>query len=1544
MVEKKVNWHFIWQRRKSDGQALVEYALILVLVALALMAALIATGPALGNVFSNAICGLVDPLVATPTPGGPGGSVSGCASAPLVIPPNDFWETVTAVALTPPSARAFPTNPVNITATFTPTQTGTPGTATNTPTPTQTLTFTPSPTIEDQGYPAPWTNSVNTTGSPISEQLQWRVDTAAWLGLDDWRGEYYPMLNFGGTPQVEWNSNLGSQAVLDFNWGLNPPLVGFVADNFSVRWTRRIFNTGATPLTINVEAISDDGIRICLDAPAPSRACSGGGTAVLADWATRSLNSPALTGTMTLSPGEHYVTVEYYDGGTEAGVRVNFSAYESNVPDDITLPSGAAGSGICKWTPISGAQPNTSAWAWSNAVNGSYNPSTRCNLELRGWIDLSSPSMTAPMLAFWDAWQLQAGDTVRLIVAEYQPGGTTNWAAGTSYTLATGTSNFAWTYRVVPLTGVAANQRLAIRFQFDSSATAGQRRFFLDDLNVDNMPRKTFGVCTGTDPYLCESFSPLDSELELPRFITSGRWSLDGARTANNSVLAFSSSANSGGTYVRFGDEQGTNLRQHTIEFNGDIDFTTSGIDALTGTGGTADYEGNLGFPVLSFWHSYAVDVGESLEIQWTRDARDGVLDTWTTLSTILPTTTGVVSQAMQEIEPILLSNVPNWRTQPFRLRFVFNVSQNNTSGGGWWIDNIVIKRQGALKYSPFPFCDFGNEPTPPWRLNGTWSYVSPGRDSSGPGYTDSPSGNYTSGFESAMELKYAFDLVNDSPENLAGGGNRNSCTGTAGSAAASPILTFYHRRSLAANHTVNVDVMRMARTGTGAVVAVPWTTIWSYTYAAASARQLGWERVEINLEPGILQAILSRTGVNTTWAAITSGGGAYDDDFFIRIRLDTRSGTGTDDGIYIDDIRLDNPIAEVFKWWPTSRNVTTHGTGEGIEWLENFENQAPNPVSWQQQVRNDAGWAEVREGQNSFGQDDFYSAGPSYGAAITDSAPASTNYNGNTFAVLEIRDVIDMRGTLRTDNPMLTFWHKYRTGTGAELRVQIAVEDGSTTQSYDKLYGYAAWQAVPWNAAGSANSYIDQNLRNDGWTREQVNLSTYADDGATTGTNEGRRVRIRFVVDSMGVAADLTDGWFIDNINLVFRNPVVFTMPFADPARTLSGTWRPEGKAQIDWGLAGDLWRGDGSGLGNNPWEAYWFDCIDWMQTPSTTTPGAGDLDPVACTVGNGTNTLRPDVFLDAIPRATASDTATWLNARTAWRDNPLYSVNPTNAPTFAIVGSINYDFGTTFIPPGASSPVTGTNPWLDNYMARFVRRITVATGSYTFSTLNDDAVRLRLATTTGADPTGTGLTGLGTGTWNVINNWADQARNGSFRTTTVSNLPAGDYVLTLEYYENSGDALVQLQIGSNNRSFSDSPRDDNNDPVVNSRLNSNLSMVLNAVVTIPSSASSVVPRLGYYMYYDLAAGQQFFTEISSDGGFTWSQTGLTSGTCPANATCNPNQAGENSYLPNDGDWQFRSLNLSSYKGQNITFRFRLLTGSTSYDGVWIADIRIDS
>nr|MBA3871900.1 hypothetical protein [Anaerolineae bacterium] len=77
------------------GQALVEYALILTLVVMALVAAVAATGPALGNVFSNTVFNLVG-ITGTPqdlySRGGP----------------VAFWLTVTYVAANPPAARSFP--------------------------------------------------------------------------------------------------------------------------------------------------------------------------------------------------------------------------------------------------------------------------------------------------------------------------------------------------------------------------------------------------------------------------------------------------------------------------------------------------------------------------------------------------------------------------------------------------------------------------------------------------------------------------------------------------------------------------------------------------------------------------------------------------------------------------------------------------------------------------------------------------------------------------------------------------------------------------------------------------------------------------------------------------------------------------------------------------------------------------------------------------------------------------------------------------------------------------------------------------------------------------------------------------------------------------------------------------------------------------------------------------------------------------------------------------------------------------------------------
>src|SRR5690606_34577716 len=73
--------------RKERGQALVEYALILAFVVLALIAILAATGPAVGNIFSNVVFNLI---------GRNPGEIQSLADQGGAA--EQFWLTVTWVA------------------------------------------------------------------------------------------------------------------------------------------------------------------------------------------------------------------------------------------------------------------------------------------------------------------------------------------------------------------------------------------------------------------------------------------------------------------------------------------------------------------------------------------------------------------------------------------------------------------------------------------------------------------------------------------------------------------------------------------------------------------------------------------------------------------------------------------------------------------------------------------------------------------------------------------------------------------------------------------------------------------------------------------------------------------------------------------------------------------------------------------------------------------------------------------------------------------------------------------------------------------------------------------------------------------------------------------------------------------------------------------------------------------------------------------------------------------------------------------------------
>lgn len=1509
--------------RARSGQALLEYALILVLVAVALAAALIATGPALGNVFSNVVCNLIEQQencnpykVSLESQGG----------APA------FWQTVTAVASDPPEGREFQTRlPPIPTNSPTPGPSPTPSPITPTPTPTFTPTLPPTATPTDHSFSAPFVD-------PINQPVWWRVDSSVYLGGDDWKGYYYAGTDLSGTPAGPfYNAQLGPDYRwnIAFDWGNGPPLPpqfgGFQSDNFSVRWTRQIFVDGdrstpaLDPMTIVVSIVSDDGVRFYVDKATNP-------TPIINAWNSRSVNDPPLTATIMLTGGPHELTLEYYDASGTAAVFLNMSQFRRNTPADTALPTGAPN---CSFARITGSQPNTVAWAWEENPTGSFPPNMRCHLELRGSVDLTPLDDTTRQVEmnFWDVWDFGAATTASLQIAEYAPynadgSGGPNWAAATTIALRNGGRNYNWTRNSVIIPSALRGKLITYRFILESAGGAGIRRYYVDDIKIDYAlnPALTFTACSGSKD-TCGYYWNLDDTAQKGDFITSGRWDLTSFRAVQDgpAPLAWDSSNDTDHQYVRFGPEQAEttgNFRIHFIEFSGLMSFPYN----ADGTGGTPDWQGDEGYPLLTFSHEVNLGTGDSVEIQWTRDARDTVPDNWTTLRVLA---TGAINQPMRE-EQVELQTIPNWNTQPFRLRFALRVDSNTNVSSGWFIDNILLERKGVDRFSQYPFCDDAENGSSKWRLNAQWQITNTtSRFGGTSSYTDSqPNINYLQQ-QSAMELRYPIDFNNDTPENLTNWGGNKSCQGPTSGAAQRPILRAWFTRALRANDNFHIDLFRLGHTPTGTTAIAP-TPVWTYTYNFRTRDQLAWEMIELDLRAAIEQV----TG--QTWQTLTSNANPRDDDFFIQFRLDARSDPAAGDGVYIDEITIGEYSEVVHKLWDTSRNVTPlpgappAGPGNGPRFVDDID----TPTEWWTRWQVGGDWTGIDYRANS-GIRSFHDSPP-------DAAPF-TPYRHDTYSILEMNRIIDLRGATRADNPTLYFWNRYDTGDDDVIMVQIAIQDqyemtgtpNPTTvpprrnrQGYGYVYDWGSTTSygngTSWQTVWSRPEFS----RVDTWIREQIDLRPYADDPATTSVNEGKRLKIRFVLDALDVETARRDGWYIDDIRVEFRQPRVIGLPFFDQAQN-TANWIREGL----WGLAPDYWKGSGGGpaaLGPNTFDVYWIDCIRWMLTPSRLVPMATDYNQINCDTNN-TNT-----FLNFIPQTKAA-TDQYFAQRPLW-------VSPTMRLTDNVSAILN-EFGTTGRPFGAPPDATGAT-WTDNFMGRWIRDISVLAGDYTFITTSDDGVRVRYET----QPAGGAPAG-----WNIINNWTFHGRTVNMSTV---NLLAGDYTLVVEYFESTGQAVMNMQVGNNSFSFSDSPRGCANDtcPVVPSVPFGNSSLILNGVLNlnVPTGLNPSLwrPRLQYYTYYDLATANTARVEVTIDGGFAWTQNNLNQN-CPSgvpSGQCDPSIWGAANWLPipvggNPGrEWQFRSHDLRSYANQNIGLRFRLQTGSQTADGWWITEILVNN
>lgn len=1465
-------------RAYERGQALVEYTLLGVLIILSFGLAIAATGPIIGDIFDNTVTNLI------------GGNDNIVGDLPDV---EEFWLTVTWVATQTPEEVPLPTRtlpPPSITPTFGPSPTPTPVTPTRTHTPTNTPT--PSPTPQDIIHPFGFSDSADV-------EMYWRIDDTFYTGSGRWHAIFYR------NPNLEPHEN-PARAVFDainFDWGNGAPVEGYPVDQWSAIFRRQFTFSERTTLNIDIPNI-DDGIRIwilggayggnpdvmnggpgtCADAYTQTSGRRGGSagfnnpagwrnnfhssdgwsrTVVFGDstfgynpdtdpdseipracvivdrWTNGSSNRQGIQ--RTVLPGTYTIMIEYYENTGAANMQVNFSNLSVNPnPDDRRVDN--AGNVVdtnanCNWGPAyHNERPNSLFYMFEEYRQGNFPRNNRCYLELRGAVEIPVGA-TSPALTFWDVWDLRVGSSAWVEIADYDPNddgvfdrSALTWNRIDLHT--NDTFNYNWTYQHIDLSAYAG-RKVTFRFGMENRDSGSRNDWKIDSIRVDTTEYPDLYMDLRWD---------LNDPAQKDDFITSGQWALTGQHVMGGTGLSFHESPGYNTARMNWlarntnnNNYEDGNMRMHTIEFKGFID--------LMHPDGLVDSDGDAGDPILTFFHMYELHNRIGLEIQYTTDPYGTVEPNWQVVpgGELVPRSWTSGDNIMNIFDEVTV-NLAEINESRFRLRFAMVVHPNATRRDGWWIDEIRLQRDGIQRYMRYPFIDTVEDPLSmdKWLRSGTWNRVPNGRrpaaGTTGYAYHDSPGGDYAPSSNNALTLLDPFDLFLNTPENPRSPTcNLGDDCETPDVAPVNPVLTFWHWRDLAANADFFVEWKRLDED------ASEWRVLWAYTDGMLTQGdgrnnrtrvQRAWERVEIDLAP-----IMS----------LFDPDDPYDDDVLFRFRLHNRSSSSTAEGVYIDDIRLEDRQERVFYLWeagqlrssvktgnPTlmTRDGSQPAIGNGLQLHDSLDNNPDlfngawhfggdwNVITWEQ-----------REGLFAFhdspvGQSE---AEPHNSTPITEVA-------SNTFSVLEMATIIDLRGVSIAERPMLSFWHRYSVNNNAHLRVEVAYQDldniqghtdncrNSGEQCYDKLYGWSEWEPILFSGS---NDHI-RNTRNWTWHLEQIPLETYA----AQADRDGYRIRIRFVVDGRG-GAD-RDGWYIDEIRVkhfehnLRRTPINKVQAGAtllDSARNMRN-WIGEGL----WGLDPEFFRGSGGGpasLGASVWSYQYFDLRS----------GPGNSCPSTTTTTQNARACASAIF-----------------------DNGEYATIP--AYQSGIVLEINNDFGRGG--PGS----------LRDY---FAGRWTLTTGevgtalpagTYTFVTASDDGVRLRYDTypTPGGLPPPVDADDPAQSGWNIIDNWQDQGR--TTRMGTAKLATGNRYQFILEWYEAAGDAVIILSTGSTQFSFTDSPKQGSGTafPSIPARMFSSSSLLYNGVFDFSLAQNPVIQ---YYTYHEL--GGRARVELSRDGGFSW-------------------------------------------------------------------------
>ena len=227
------------------------------------------------------------------------------------------------------------------------------------------------------------------------------------------------------------------------------------------------------------------------------------------------------------------------------------------------------------------------------------------------------------------------------------------------------------------------------------------------------------------------------------------------------------------------------------------------GADADTSMTTFIDLSGSTN-PVLSFWHSYSLEMGQDLlRLQVSTD--DG--QTWTSLRSYTGT------ENIWNQERVNLGAYTGNANLGLRFRVTANEANQQD---GWYMDDLTIKEEAVI--APYPFSDTMEDGIIPWFYSSPWGQknLSDAESHSGVSstvWTDSPEGSYGAG--SDTWLQFTIDL----------------------GAANMPVMSFWHKYALDPNS--DYAYMEIREVGSGS-----WQRLYFITGTSPNWLQ---ERIDLS-------------------------------------------------------------------------------------------------------------------------------------------------------------------------------------------------------------------------------------------------------------------------------------------------------------------------------------------------------------------------------------------------------------------------------------------------------------------------------------------------------------------------------------------------------------------------------------------------------------------------------------------------------------------------------------------------------------------------